>query len=174
MKDSTSNTAYLLLGSNLDDRESMITKARLMINCFIGHIIGMSSVYETEPWGFESDSHFLNQVLVVETDMDPPELIKAVKDIELNLGRKKGKAGSFDSGLYDSRLIDIDILLFNDLVMEEEDLTIPHPRIKDRLFTLMPLQEVAGNLTHPAYHKSISELKEACTDRLAVKLYPMY
>lgn len=158
--------AYLLLGSNLADRESMITKATLMINCFIGHIVEQSSVYETEPWGFFTDSRFLNRVLAIETDLSPQQLFIETERIENNLGRIRTKQG------YSSRVIDIDILFYDDVILDDDRLKIPHPRIPERLFTLIPLQEIAGSMVHPQSQITIDEMTNHCQDSSGVKVYP--
>jgi 2-amino-4-hydroxy-6-hydroxymethyldihydropteridine diphosphokinase len=157
--------AYLLLGGNLEDRESLIGRAREAISLRVGKIIHQSSVYETEPWGFSSSDHFLNQVVVVETAEQPSSLLELILEIEMELGRTRDFNG------YESRLIDIDILFFEEEVISHNDLTIPHPRIQERMFTLKPLQEVNGSFVHPVLKKSIHQLVDECPDKLKVNRY---
>ena len=135
---------YLGLGSNLGDREEHIRKAIALIGESIGLVIRQSSLIETEPWGFESANRFLNGVILVETTLTPRQLLKATQKIERQLGRKKK---STDSCLltpvsYSDRSIDIDILLYDDLTVDEPDLKIPHPLIEQRDFVMIPLNEI--------------------------------
>ena len=160
------NIAYLLLGSNLDDRFGLLEQARKAIASSIGSISGESAVYESEPWGFASENHFLNQVIMVETSLDPFQLIDMIYGIEQNLGRTRVPLEG-----YISRTIDIDILFFNDEIISSERLMIPHPKIQERMFTLLPLVELNGAFIHPAYNKSVGALKDECRDPLPVYLY---
>ena len=135
---------YLGLGSNLGDREEHIRKAIALIGESIGLVIRQSSLIETEPWGFESANRFLNGVILVETSLTPRQLLKATQKIERQLGRKKK---STDSSLltpvsYSDRSIDIDILLYDDLIVDEPDLKIPHPLMEQRDFVMTPLNEI--------------------------------
>ncbi len=135
---------YLGLGSNLGDREEHIRKAIALIGESIGLVIRQSSLIETEPWGFESANRFLNGVILVETSLTPRQLLKATQKIERQLGRKKK---STDSCLltpvsYSDRSIDIDILLYDDLTVDEPDLKIPHPLMEQRDFVMTPLNEI--------------------------------
>jgi 2-amino-4-hydroxy-6-hydroxymethyldihydropteridine diphosphokinase len=160
------NFAYLLLGSNLDDRSALLQRAKEEISSAIGKITLESSVYESEPWGFQSDHRFLNQVVRIETEFRPGRLLSEILKIENNLGRRR----SNDQG-YASRLIDIDILFFNDEVITEDTLTIPHPKIPERMFTLLPLCELDRSMIHPGSRKSISDLMKECPDTLCVYPY---
>jgi 2-amino-4-hydroxy-6-hydroxymethyldihydropteridine diphosphokinase len=156
---------YLLLGGNLNDRESLIGKARDAISQKIGKILDQSSVYETEPWGFSANDQFLNQVVIVETTIQPNLLLQAILGIEKELGRTRSLNG------YESRLIDIDILFYESEIISHDNLTIPHPRIHERMFTLKPLQEVNGSFVHPVLKKSIHQLVAECPDKLKVSRY---
>jgi len=160
------NVVYLLLGSNLDDRSAMLDQARKEISFKIGHITRESSIYESEPWGFLADHPFLNQVIRIETVFTPSVILSEILNIEIKLGRKRE-----GNQRYNSRLIDIDILFYNDEIIAEENLTIPHPGIPERMFTLLPMQELAGSFIHPGSLKSIGELIHECTDPLNVNLY---
>ena len=139
-----SHNAYLGLGSNLGDREANIRKAISLIGKKVGLVLRQSSLIETEPWGFESANRFLNGVILVETTLTPRQLLKATQKIERQLGRKKK---STDSCLltpvsYSDRSIDIDILLYDDLTVDEPDLKIPHPLMEQRDFVMIPLNEI--------------------------------
>ncbi len=156
---------YLLLGGNLSDRSLLIERAGEFIERRIGRVLEQSSVYETEPWGFDAGELFLNKVLLVETSMQPSELLETILEIEKDLGRKRVLNG------YESRLIDIDILFYEDQVITNPNLVIPHPRIQERMFTLKPLQEINGAFIHPVLKKSIRQLVTECPDGLKVMRY---
>ena len=129
---------YLGLGSNLGDRQAHLNKAIALIGERIGEVVRRSSFIETEPWGFESENRFLNGVILVETNLTPRQLLRATQKIERELGRKKK---STSSGYHD-RPIDIDILLYDDLTIDEPDLKIPHPLMQQRDFVMIPLREI--------------------------------
>ena len=135
---------YLGLGANLGDREALIAQAIELIGKRVGKVIRQSSLIETEPWGFESENKFLNGVILCETTLTPRRLLKTTQSIERTLGRKKK---STDSRLlspvsYTDRPIDIDILLYDDLTVDEPDLKIPHPLMHERDFVMIPLKEL--------------------------------
>ena len=127
---------FLGLGSNLGDRETNIRKAISLIGERVGLVIRQSSLVETEPWGFESENKFLNGVILVETPLTPRQLLKTTQRIERTLGRKKKGGGYVD------RPIDIDILLYDNLTVDEPDLKIPHPLMEQRDFVMIPLREI--------------------------------
>ncbi len=154
---------FLLLGGNLGDKEQIFLNARIRLEEELGTIIQTSSVFETEPWGFQSDDLFWNQVIVIETGLPPLEILKKTKVIELELGRVR------KAERYCSRSIDIDILFYDDLVLREPQLELPHPRIIGRRFVLEPLAEIAPDLLHPVFCQTIIELLENCPDILKVK-----
>ena len=157
------NTLYVLLGGNLGDKKQIFTETRERLSAQIGKIVQQSAVYETEPWGFESEDVFWNQVLVLETCLSPIEILSNAKEIEAMLGRiRKEKQ-------YDSRIIDIDILFFNNQIVSFDNLTIPHPRIQDRKFVLVPLNELVPDFTHPVFGKSMRQMLADCTDNLKVE-----
>lgn len=133
--------AYLGLGSNLGDREENIRKAIQMIGEKVGEVIRQSSLIETEPWGFESDNKFLNGVILCETALTPRRLLKTTQRIERTLGRTNKSISSL-SPEYKDRPIDIDILLYDNLTIDEPDLKIPHPLMHERDFVMKPLHEI--------------------------------
>lgn len=164
------NFAYLLLGSNLDDRSALLQMAKEAIASNIGKITRTSSVYESEPWGFQSENHFLNQVIMIETTYRPSRILEEILTIETKLGRYRKD----DQG-YTSRSIDIDILFYNDEIITGDKLTIPHPKIPERMFVLLPLGEIDQSIIHPGSRKSISDLIRECPDTLSVYPYrPKY
>ena len=128
---------FLGLGSNLGDRAENIRKAVLLIQERVGEIVRQSSLIETEPWGFESDHCFLNGVILCETTLTPRQVLRATQKIERELGRKSKTTSS-----YADRPIDIDILLYDDLTVNEPDLKIPHPLMHERDFVMIPLNEI--------------------------------
>ncbi len=155
------NTAYLLIGGNLGNRLANLQKAIEAIEENCGDVIAISSVYETAAWGNTDQPSFLNQVIVLHTDMQPSMLMKELLGIEERLGRlRQEKMGP--------RTIDIDILLIDDQIIHEENLTIPHPSLHLRKFALIPLAEVAAAKIHPTIKKTIAELLTDCPDTLAV------
>ncbi len=155
------NTAYLLIGGNLGNRLANLQKAIEAIEENCGDVIAISSVYETAAWGNTDQPSFLNQVIVLHTDMQPSILMKELLGIEERLGRlRQEKMGP--------RTIDIDILLIDDQIIHEENLTIPHPSLHLRKFALIPLAEVAAAKIHPTIKKTIAELLTDCPDTLAV------
>ena len=135
-------TLYLSLGTNLGDRQKNLTSALKLIGKKVGTVVTTSDVMETDPWGFESSNRFLNMVAKVETDMQPIDVLHATQEIERKLGRTKK---SVDREYHD-RLIDIDILLYDNLVMNTPELTIPHPLMYEREFVMKPLLQIAPEL----------------------------
>ena len=135
---------YLGLGSNLGDKEAHIQKAITLIGERVGTVLRQSSLIETEPWGFESEHTFLNGVILVETTLTPRQTLKATQKIERDLGRKRKSTDSSSHQLpnYSDRPIDIDILLYDELTIDEPDLKIPHPLMEQRDFVMIPLREI--------------------------------
>ena len=156
------NKTYLLTGGNEGDRILHMQQARANIELFCGRVLQISSLYETAPWGKTDQSDFLNQVLKVETKLRPQSLLQAILSIEESLGRKRTVRNA-------PRTIDIDILFYEQLVLKEHGLEIPHPRIAERRFVLEPLSEISPEFIHPLLKKTIRQLLVECTDELAVK-----
>jgi 2-amino-4-hydroxy-6-hydroxymethyldihydropteridine diphosphokinase len=161
------SSVYLLLGSNLGYRELILKKAAAQINDLTGSIVKVSSVYETEPWGFEGGCDFLNQALIVETGHSPHEVLNMILSIESHLGRKR-------TAKKISRTLDIDILFYDDLVVNEPGLIIPHPLLHLRRFALIPMNEIAADYMHPVLNKPIAGLLSECPDQLKVTRYEEY
>jgi dihydroneopterin aldolase / 2-amino-4-hydroxy-6-hydroxymethyldihydropteridine diphosphokinase len=141
---------YLGLGSNLGNRKHNLEEAIRQVGEFAS-IKKISSIYETEPWGLKDQPTFLNQVILIESTLGPTELLTCLKKIERQMGRKK-------SVRFGPRLIDLDILFFDDLIMQTDVLTIPHPLITERAFVLVPLAEIAPEFMHPLFNKTIMVL----------------
>lgn len=159
----TEKLLVLQLGSNLGNRRGNLQQACLMIEESIGYVTSVSSIYETEPWGYDSTNGFLNQCLLVWSDMDPGRILDRVHLIEENLGRHERSHDYID------RLIDIDILFYGDMVLSRSDLQIPHSKIQDRRFSLVPLAEILPDFEHPILRKKISTLLSECLDTGKVK-----
>jgi 2-amino-4-hydroxy-6-hydroxymethyldihydropteridine diphosphokinase len=144
------HTVYLALGSNLGDRLANLKQAIAALPPQM-EVKARSSIYETPPWGYEDQPKFLNQVIKAKTYLDPEPLLKHLKRLEVALGRKE----SFPNG---PRLIDMDILFYDDLVLNGPPLTIPHPRLHERGFVLLPLMDINPQLVHPINKKSVREM----------------
>jgi 2-amino-4-hydroxy-6-hydroxymethyldihydropteridine diphosphokinase len=146
------HTVYLALGTNLGDRTANLKQAIASLTPQL-EVKAKSGIYETPPWGFEDQPKFLNQVLKAKTYLDPEPLLKHLKRLEVALGRKE----SFPNG---PRLIDIDILFYDDRAINTPSLVIPHPRLHERAFVLLPLMDIAPDLKHPVTQKSVREMAE--------------
>jgi 2-amino-4-hydroxy-6-hydroxymethyldihydropteridine diphosphokinase len=133
---------FLGLGSNLGNRVEHIRNAITLIDERVGHLVRQSSLIASEPWGFESANKFLNAVILCETDMTPREVLGATQQIERDMGRQKIVHRTSSNRTYTDRPIDIDILLYDDLTVDEPDLMIPHPLMEQRDFVMMPLKEI--------------------------------
>jgi 2-amino-4-hydroxy-6-hydroxymethyldihydropteridine diphosphokinase len=149
---------YLSLGSNLGPKKQQLKEALKMIAKKIGPILLRSSFYETEPWGFSSEDLFLNIAVEVSATLSPQEILKQIDEIENFFGRER------KCTTYTSRTMDIDILFYDDLIINDQNLTVPHPRIQSRRFVLVPMTEIAPCLIHPILQKSISDLLSICPD----------
>lgn len=148
---------YISLGSNIGHRRNYIQKAKDVISQTIAPVEKESSIYETDPWGEIEQAKYLNQIIQIKSTLKPIDLLQKLLKIELSLGRiRKEKNGP--------RTIDIDILLMDNLTLNTSHLIIPHPRIRDRKFILVPLAEITDNLIHPILKLSIQELLLQCKD----------
>ncbi len=159
------NKVVLLSGGNLGDRKLILQLAFQKIGEKVGKIAAYSPIVESEAWGFESENNFLNQVLIVNTNQSAPEVLNRIHEIELELGRERKEEQ------WVSRKIDIDILFFNDEIMNSRELTIPHKHIQDRRFTLFALKLLMPDYIHPVLNKSINELLSTCKDKSKVEIY---
>ncbi len=130
--------AYLSLGNNLGNREEMLDKAVSLVGEKAGRVLKRSSFYYSEPWGFRSKNSFVNIVILIDTHLSPTELLHATQEIEFTLGRRKKS----NNGVYEDRLIDIDILTYEDMQIQTEELTLPHPLMLERDFVMIPLKEI--------------------------------
>ena len=158
------NQAYLVTGTNIGNRSSNLAAANELIKQNCGEIIRCSSIYETEPWGNTNQSSFLNQALCINTALDPANLLSCLLSIEKKLGRVRKEK-------YGPRIIDIDIIFYNQEVIDESKLQIPHPEMQHRLFVLFPLSEIASEFIHPVFNITIREMLEQCNDQLTVKKF---
>jgi 2-amino-4-hydroxy-6-hydroxymethyldihydropteridine diphosphokinase len=156
------NKAYLLTGGNIGDREASLQQARDLLAKHCGEITAASGLYETAAWGNTEQAAFLNQALELTTALNAKQLIRRILKIEKMMGRERKEK-------YGPRNIDIDILLFNDEVHNLSFLKIPHPEMQNRRFALLPLAEIAADLTHPVLKKTIKKLLADSPDALAVK-----
>jgi 2-amino-4-hydroxy-6-hydroxymethyldihydropteridine diphosphokinase len=164
-KRKNTHIAYLSLGTNLGNRLQNLQKTLDLIKHEIGEIIKLSSIYQTEPWEMNLDSPpFLNMVIAVKTKLSPDKLLEVTQHIEIKLGRQEKS----ESNKYKNRIIDIDILLIDDLILNTEKLIIPHPLMDKRNFVLYPLCEIAKDVIHPKLEKSINDLKNNCSDQLKI------
>ena len=154
----------LLLGSNQGSRSENLEQAIKMIRELVGKVRKISSVYLTQPWGFESPDAFLNQALLLHTSLEPTELLGVVQKIEKELGRKRR------INFYTSRTIDIDIIFYDQLVIEKPELTLPHPLMQLRKFVLVPIFEILPGYRHPVDGRTVEQMLDDCDDELKVEL----
>jgi len=158
------NTVYLLLGSNEGDRTDWLNRAIEQLQDTCGPVTKRSAIYETAAWGIEDQPSFLNMALCIDTELQPLALLKQINTIEANLGRQRTLK-------WGQRTLDIDILFFNNDIIDLPELKVPHPEIQNRRFALVPMHEIAAELIHPANHKTITELLKECKDTLEAVLY---
>lgn len=160
------SVVLLGLGSNMGDRLSYLSYALNELGKIAGRVTAKSSVWETEPWGFEAEEQFLNMAAELTTALEPEYLIDVIKSMEARLGRIRKKGHG-----YQSRVIDIDILMWGDRIISAPGLQVPHPRIAERRFVLVPLCEIAPYEIHPVRRKSLIGLLGECDDRSRVRLF---
>lgn len=146
---------YLGLGTNLGDKASNLHQAIGRIRERIGEVISQSHFYKTAPWGFDSANTFLNAALCVNTACPPLEVLHLTQAIERQMGRKQKSA----NGIYADRIIDIDLLLYDDVILQTPELTLPHPLMTERDFVMRPLTEIAGHVVHPVFRQSLASLQ---------------
>ena len=156
---------YFLLGGNIGNREEILSEAIKKMTSQLGKLVQTSALYETEPWGFTHEQNFLNQVVVFDSELLPLDILDKTQTIEQELGRVR------KTTQYCERTIDIDILFYGDECIENQRLSIPHPRIQERLFALHPLAELIPEFVHPKLKKSIQLLKDECSDKLKVNKF---
>lgn len=154
---------FLGIGGNIGNKHKNFEKALILINKELGKVVLSSSIYETPPWGFHSEDVFWNQVLVINTKLEAEELLWRINAIEETFGRQRGKER------YSSRQMDIDILYFNDEYFETKTLIIPHPKIHERRFVLVPLAEIAPDFKHPLRRLTNIKMLDNCRDDSIIK-----
>ena len=158
------NKVYLLLGGNIGNRLDNLERAKHLLEKQVGKVIKDSKVYETASWGNTDQPDFLNQVVLIETKLAAEKIMEQILLIEKTMGRVRAKKNA-------SRIIDVDILFFNEEVIETKNIIIPHPQIQNRNFVLYPLNELSPQLKHPVLKKTIHDLLLQCDDTLAVYIY---
>jgi 2-amino-4-hydroxy-6-hydroxymethyldihydropteridine diphosphokinase len=157
--------AYLLTGGNLGNRAHTLAVALKLVHDRLGEVLDSSRMYETAPWGFNHETPFLNQALLVETKLTPHELLEGILGIEQEMGRVR------DGAQWKERLIDIDVLFYDDLIVNDTKLRIPHPYLQERRFALVPLADIDSSLVHPVLKKTVKQMIIECPDPLEVKPY---
>jgi 2-amino-4-hydroxy-6-hydroxymethyldihydropteridine diphosphokinase len=163
---------YFSLGGNLGNKFQNLKNAVRNIEAEIGSTFLLSSFYETGSWGYSDTNQYLNCVLITETSLNPEKILKKTQEIENRLGRRN-KSTINQSGFpqYQQRTVDIDILFYDNQIINSENLTIPHPLISDRRFVLEPFNEISPNFIHPILNQSIKNLLTACKDKCFIKKY---
>lgn len=158
------NEVYILLGSNLGNRQEYLFLARQALSHLVGEIVHTSAMFETAPWGSSADEQlYLNQAVMLSSSFSPATLIRQTLKIERTLGRNRSNLR------YAARTIDIDIIFFNHIILDTLSLTLPHPRMQLRRFVLEPLNEIASGFIHPVFNLTIYSLLQKCEDVLMVK-----
>ena len=162
-----SESVFVLLGSNLGNREHLVNQACMMIEERCGRIIAKSKMYESEPWGFQSEHWFLNQVIEIITSLSPDDLMLALLAIEKELGRDRSVAHEG----YVSRPMDLDVLYYGNGIIATQLVSAPHPHLHQRRFTLLPLCDIAPDFVHPLMKKTNRQLLEECQDEGIVRIF---
>jgi len=158
-------TAVLLTGSNIGIRERFLHEAKCIIADKAGSITAYSEIYESEPWGFDCEKRFLNMALMIETNLAPLQLLEIIHQIETSMGRiRKNKT-------YESRTIDIDIIFYDDIIMNTDNLVLPHPHFAERRFAITPVNDICDNWLHPVLKKSVKQMLDECKDKSQVALF---
>lgn len=157
------NSAFLLLGTNLGDRKNNLDQALRQIKGRVGNVIIASKIYETEPWGEKDQPSFFNLAVLVDTELSPERLMTQINNIEKDMGRVRTELNRWKE-----RTIDIDILFYNQLILNTENLTIPHPRFHMRKFAITPMFEIAPEFIHPIFKSSIKAILAESTDNSRV------
>ncbi len=152
---------YLLLGSNEGDRAQWLDEATLELSLHCGDIVLKSAIYSTAAWGLEEQPDFLNMAVAINTHLSAEEFLKQIQAIEKKLGRQR-------SIKWGQRTLDIDILFYGNEIINQPNLTVPHPRMQDRRFVLVPLNDIAPNVMHPVFNKTVNTLLSDCIDPLEV------
>jgi 2-amino-4-hydroxy-6-hydroxymethyldihydropteridine diphosphokinase len=150
---------YLCIGGNLGEREANLEEALTFIDINFGDVLAVSSIYESEPWGMSDVPNFLNQVVLIQSELSNDQLLSEIAELEEFFGRERSSEG------YVSREMDIDVLFIDDEIVETESFKVPHPRMAERRFVLEPLAEIAPDLMHPQLKQSVSEILKACADK---------
>lgn len=158
-------TCHILFGSNMGDKNEIFAQACLFINNRCGRIVAVSSAYESEPWGFEAEEWFMNRLISVETELEPEEIMQQLLGIEAELGRVRHP----ETDGYTSRTADLDILYYGSCIVVTGSLVVPHPRLHQRRFALLPLCEMVPQFVHPAFKLTQTELLERCPDTSEVR-----
>ncbi|MBO9635723.1 MAG: 2-amino-4-hydroxy-6-hydroxymethyldihydropteridine diphosphokinase [Chitinophagaceae bacterium] len=158
------NKVYLLIGGNMGNRQENLQKAIALIRQRIGEVQQASSIYETAAWGKTDQPSFLNQALLLYTAMEPLPLLKEILAVELQMGRERIEKNG-------PRTIDIDIIFYNDAIIDEPGLIVPHPAMAQRRFVLTPMAELSPQLLHPVLKRTMQQLLEECTDPLPVHTF---
>ena len=160
------NIVFLQLGGNLGNREQLLKDAILAVENRVGNIIDLSKVYESAPWRVEGQNNYLNQIIKVKTTLLAREVLSTVLNIEKQLGRIRLEK-------WGERLIDIDIIFYNNSIIETPELCVPHKHLHERMFVLTPLCDIASKMVHPKYNKTIEELLQECNDTELVEEYAL-
>ena len=165
-KELAMNTILLLLGSNLGDSQQLLAHATEKLAKNVGKIVKQSTIYKTAPWGYEGNNYYLNQVLQIESSLSPLALLNENREIEKGLGRIRN-----NNYQWEDRTLDIDILFYNDEIIESNNLIVPHPRLHLRKFTLIPLAEIVAEFIHPIIGQPVKQLLENCNDDGLVEVF---